>query len=490
MFTFEQIYQAYWDCRKNKRNKPDALVFESNQEENLIRLVEALNNRSYQPATSVCFYVDKPKGREIFAADFQDRIVHHLIYNELAPTWEKIFIDQSFACRPKKGTHRAARVLQSYLRKITRSGKKPAYYLKLDIKNFFMSINKLILYQMLCQKCKSDDLRWLLKVVIFHDPTMDYELRSSKRLCARIPRQKSLFYTMENCGLPIGNLTSQFFANVYLNALDQFVKHVLKCRFYVRYVDDFILLSTDKNQLLQWQQQIIQFLADQLQLEINPDATKIDSIFNGVDFVGFIVRPFYLLCRRRVIGNLKTKLKQFKEMLVHQDQDKTIWHYDYQVLEQLLVTLNSYLGHFRHARMRKMIIKIFKKFSFLNQYFYLYFRRVNRKYKSPNDFYNLKHQVRYFNKLYSGHLLLFQVGCYYEAYSKAAEHLASLMNYQIKNKWRGFNQACGFHQRFLKRVCLKLEEQKVTYVIINQTGKYLTGTMERIPYLRVEFNNK
>ena len=465
-------------------------MFECNQEENLIRMVETLNDRSYQPATSVCFYVDRPKGREIFAADFADRIIHHLIYNELAPVWEKIFIRQSFACRPEKGTHRAAKLLQIYLRKITKSGKITAYYLKIDIQNFFMSINKLILYQLLHKKCKNEDLRWLLKVVLFHDPTADYELRSSKRIRQKIPQQKSLFYAMENCGLPIGNLTSQFFANVYLNSLDQFVKHILKCRFYVRYVDDFILLSSDKNQLLMWQQQISQFLENELLLKLNPGATRIDSIFNGVDFVGFVIRPFYILCRRRVLGNLKNKLKLFREMLVQCDQVKTIYHYDHQVLEQLLATLNSYLGHFRHASMKKMIIKIFKNFSFLNQYFYLYFKRVTRKYKSPTDFYNLKHQVQYFSKIFSEHLLLFQVGCYYEAYSNAAKQLASIMSYQVKRKWRGFNQACGFHQRLLERVYHKLDEQKVNYVIIKQTGKFLNQIMERVPFLMVEFKKE
>jgi len=487
MFTFKQIYRAYIDCRKNKRNKPDALEFEVNQEEKLSRLVAALNDRSYQPATSVCFYVEKPKGREIFAADFQDRIIHHLIYNELAPVWEKIFIDQSFACRPGKGTHRAAKMLQSYLRKITRNGKKTAYYLKLDIKNFFMSINKMVLYRLLCKKCKNEGLKWLLKVVIFHDPTRDYELRSSKRLKKKIPQQKSLFYALENCGLPIGNLTSQFFANVYLNALDQFVKHVLKCRFYVRYVDDFILLATDKNQLLQWQQQIIKFLDDELLLQLNHAATKIDSIFNGVDFVGFIVRPFYMLCRRRVIGNLNARLKQFEEILVHVDNNKIIWHYDYQVLEQLLATVNSYLGHFRYARMKKMIIKIFTRFSFVNEYFFLYFRRMVRRYQLPKRIQTLKQQVKYFRKQFIGHLIFFQVGCYYEAYGRAADQLATVMNYQIQKKWRGFNRACGFHQRFLERVCHELEKQKISYAIIKQSGRYLNQTMERVPFLRVEF---
>jgi len=325
MFSFDQIYRAYIECRHNKRNTIDALDFESNQEENLFQLVAALNNRSYRPATSVCFYIEQPKAREIFAAAFKDRIVHHLIYRELVCPWEKIFIDQSFACRPAKGTHKAVQVLQDYLKKVTKSGKKPAFYLKMDIKNFFMSINKHILFQMLCKKRLFKDLRWLLEVVIFHDPTEDYKMQSPAHLRQKVPQQKTLFHALENCGLPIGNLTSQFFANVYLNALDQFVKHILKCHFYVRYVDDFILLSETRSELLYWQLKITQFLDSKLLLNINEKVTQIDSVFNGVDFVGFIVRPFYKLCRRRVIGNCKTKLEGFRGLLLFEDDFKTVW---------------------------------------------------------------------------------------------------------------------------------------------------------------------
>lgn len=465
----------------------DALDFECNQEENLIQLVEALNNRSYQPATSVCFYIDQPKSREIFAAAFKDRIVHHVIYRELSPIWEKIFIDQSFACRPQKGTHKAAQILQSYLKKVTRSGKKPAYYLKMDIKNFFMSINKHVLFHLLCNKRLSDDLKWLLEKIIFHDPTSDYKIQGSSRLDQKVPNQKSLFHALENCGLPIGNLTSQFFANVYLNPLDQFAKHILKCRFYIRYVDDFILLSEDKQQLITWQKQIIQFLDDELLLSINENATQIDSIFNGVDFAGFIVRPFYKLCRRRVIGNCKSKLKDFKKLLLIEDNVKRIWKYDVKLLEELMATMNSYLGHFQHAQTRNVISKLFIDFSFLNEYFYLRYNKLVRKYMHPKNIKSLKQQVNYFTKLFVDHVILFQVGCYFECYGKSAQKLSLILNYQLKKEWRKFKTACGFHQRLLNKVCLKLDEYRISYVIIVQTGKYLHSTMERVPQMKVQF---
>ena len=489
MFNYHEIYQAYLECRKNKRNTRDALEFESNQEENLNHLLEALNNRSYRPTTSVCFYIDKPKPREIFAAAFQDRIVHHLLYRKLAPTWEKIFIHSSFACRPKKGTHKAAQVLQDYLRKITCNGKKPAYYLKMDVRNFYMSINKHVLYKLLCKKCRNKDLKWLLEVVIFHDPTEDYEQLSSDRLLQKIPPQKSLFNLLADCGLPIGNLTSQFFANVYLNALDQFVKHVLKCHFYLRYVDDFILLAYDKAQLLIWQQKIIEFLENELLLSINEHATRIDSVFNGVDFVGFIGRPFYKLCRRRVVGNCKAKLRAFKTQLVTEENSKITWKYDPEQLEQLMATMNSYLGHFRHAQTRKMVQQLFIDFSFLNEYFYLNQYRLIRKYRPTKYVKRFRHQVVFYTKLFPDTVVLFQVGCYFEAYGLAARKLSATLKYQLRRKGRGFSPACGFHQRFLNKVCCQLEANKVNYVIIRQTGRLLSFTRERLPQVRVQFVN-
>ena len=346
MFDVKEIYNAYLACRLEKRSSPDALLFEMNQEEEILRLADELNKKTYLPSTSVCFYLNKPKSREIFAAHFRDRIVHHIIYSRLAPTWEKIFIDQSFACRPEKGTHKGAGVLQDYCRKITKSGKQKAYYLKLDVANFFMSIDKNILYKILARKCSDSELLWLIHVSLFHDPTTDVMNIGRASYAGKLPPHKSLFNAKPHCGLPIGNLTSQFFANVYLNELDQYAKHVLKCHYYLRYVDDFVLLSISKGQLLQWKVDIVQFLWQRLHLDLNPEATKLDGIFHGVDFCGYIVRPFYMLVRRRVVGNLKSKLDDVYPKLVYKTTDRIMYYYDTKVLERLLATLNSYLGHF------------------------------------------------------------------------------------------------------------------------------------------------
>jgi RNA-directed DNA polymerase len=313
-------------------------------------------------------------------------------------------------------------------------------------------------------------------------------MRSSKRLQQKVPQQKSLFHVLEDCGLPIGNLTSQFFANVYLNALDQFVKHVLKCRCHFRYVDNFVLLSEYQEQLVHWKSRILQFLDEKLLLRLNERETKTGSVFNGVDFVGFIVRPHYKLVRRHVVGNCKTRLKLFQTLLFAEQDGKQIWSYDLKLLEKLLATVNSYLGHFRHAQTRNLITKIFIDFSFLNHYFYLHYQKLIRKYRCPRYVQKLKQQVNYYNKIFPNSLLLFQVGCYFETYNKQAEQFSDVTGYQIKKRWRGFGKACGFHQRFLEKVCDKIESNKISYVVIIQTGKYLSQTMERVPQFKVEFN--
>ena len=191
LFSFENLHRQYLKCRRNKRNTANALAFEVRQEENLLDLKAALENRTYAPARSVCFVTQRPKLREIFAADFRDRVVHHVLVDFLESIWEPIFIHDSYACRTGKGVHAGVKRLQTFLRQVTANG-----------------------------TC-----------------TADYVMKWDSALFGWLPPHKTLFACPPGKGLPIGNLNSQFFANVYLNALDQFVKHELKCRHYLRYCD-------------------------------------------------------------------------------------------------------------------------------------------------------------------------------------------------------------------------------------------------------------
>lgn len=211
----------------------------------------------------LCINNAQPKLREIIAADFRDRVVHHVLIERLnKKIFEPRFIHDSYACRVNKGTHAAVDRLNSFIHSL-RGKAKLTYYLQLDIKSFFINIDKNILYGLIRKKVQDKELLWLAREIIFYTPADGYLITGNQRLMEKLPEHKSLIKAQDKTkGLPIGNLTSQFFANVYLNELDQYVKHELKCRYYLRYCDDFILLDTDKDKLGKWKEQIRQFLQD------------------------------------------------------------------------------------------------------------------------------------------------------------------------------------------------------------------------------------
>lgn len=336
LFSYRNIYQSYLDCRRNKRNSINALKFEINADKHVLELESKLNDHSYHPSRSILFAVRKPKMREIFAADFKDRVVHHLLVRHLEKIWEPIFIHDSYACRVGKGTHEAVSRLRSFQRKITCNGNIRAYYLQLDIKDFFTSIDKEILFGALQKRMKDPHAEWLTKTIIFWDCTRLYAARGDKGLLRNVPENKSLFGKDNKRGLPIGNLTSQFFANVYLNSLDQFVKHTLKAKYYLRYVDDFVILSQDKKELQDLRKKISDFVESTLKIKLHPKRHRLLPISSGIDFLGYIVRPQYVLVRRRVLNNLKQKVREYRASPV-KDEAK------------LLATLASYGGHFKWA---------------------------------------------------------------------------------------------------------------------------------------------
>ncbi|MHB8808737.1 MAG: reverse transcriptase/maturase family protein [Desulfobulbaceae bacterium] len=357
LLSFAALYQAYLDCRQRKRSTINALRFEYRLLANLFELALEIQNGTYQPSRSVCFVTTIPKTREIFAADFRDRIVHHLVVRELEKIWEPKFIHDSCASRKGKGTHFAVERLRGFMRRATRSGKVPAWYLQLDIRSFFMSIDKKILFAILERNLdpaeqRTQALLYLLRRIIFHDCTGGYLFKGDPAALDQVPPHKSLFHVPAGKGLPIGNLTSQFFANVYLNELDQFVKHRLKCRYYIRYVDDCVLVADNPAQLESWRSEIEEFLARRLSLQVKAGAV-LRRVADGADFLGYIVRPDYLLARRRVVNNLKARLAGYAARIVSTrrlgERLVTRIAAGGEAAVQLRQTLASYLGHFRHA---------------------------------------------------------------------------------------------------------------------------------------------
>jgi len=323
-------------------------------------LEKELKTHTYYPGRSICFVVTDPKPREIFAATFRDRIVHHILVNYLEPIWEPKFIDQSYSCRKGKGAHRALTDLKRYLRKITEGDTRQAYYLKVDIQSFFVSLRKDILLGLIKKQVKNPEILWLAKTIIFHNPTADYFRKCQMSLFDLIPAHKSLFKVPANQGLPIGNLTSQFFANVYLNELDQFIKHKLKVKYYLRYVDDLLILSQNKEQLKVWRNEIDIFLRNKLSLTMHPQKQFLQNVDKGIDFVGFAARPSHILMRKRIIKNLKEKLWQFNQRQKISQEN----------IKQMLSAVNSYYGQFKHAKTFALREKLWKdNFGKLRNFF-------------------------------------------------------------------------------------------------------------------------
>jgi RNA-directed DNA polymerase len=305
------LVQAWLDCRRSKRQSASAQAFEAHAERNLCALRDQLLAGTYRPGRSICFVVTHPKPREVWAADFGDRVVHHLLYNAIAPRFIAAFDVGSAACIPGRGTLYAARRLEHDVRSITQNWSRPAWYLKCDLANFFVAIDKRILQAQLHAKVTDPFWRWLTDTVLMHDPRTDYELRGDRRLLDRVPPHKRLVNAPADTGLPIGNLSSQFFANVHLDALDKHCRHQLHARYYGRYVDDFYLLHESPRWLNAALASITAFTTERLGAHLNPSKTILQPVERGIDFVGQVIRPWRRITRRRT---LTVALRRIEEM--------------------------------------------------------------------------------------------------------------------------------------------------------------------------------
>lgn len=324
-FSFHELVQAYFDCRKNKRNTASALVFETNLEANLRDLFDELQDGSYIPGKSICFVITRPKPREVWAADFRDRIVHHLFYNRISPRFYASFIADSCACIPGRGTLYAAKRLEHKIRSITQNWSRTAYYLKCDLANFFVAIDKDILFRLIQRRVSEKWWINLAATILYHDPRLNFEQRGDTRKSSLVPHHKMLTNQSSNHGLPIGNLSSQFFANIYLDELDQFIKHRIGAKHYIRYVDDFILLHESRDWLNHSLQQINDFLPEKLGAWLNPKKTILQPIERGIDFVGQVIKPWSRSTRKRTVNESIRR--------IHNTQSNAI-----------LQTANSYFG--------------------------------------------------------------------------------------------------------------------------------------------------
>jgi len=328
-YLFQHLLQAYLDCRRTKRNSASAQAFEARAEQNLYELHDELASGAYRPGRSICFVITRPRPREVWAAEFRDRIVHHLLYNHIAPRVHASFVADSCACIPGRGTLYAARRLEAQVRSISQNWSRPANYLKCDLANFFVSIDKAVLMAMLARKVSEPWWLALAETILMHDPRQAVDVRGSRRELALVPAHKSLFNAPDRHGLPIGNLSSQFFANVLLDGLDQHVKHRIRARHYIRYVDDFVLLHEDPQWLRAAHASIETKLAA-LHLQLNPRKTIQQPISRGIDFVGHLIRPWHRTTRARTVTAALQRVAEAPAADLHQ-------------------IANSYFGLFRQA---------------------------------------------------------------------------------------------------------------------------------------------
>jgi retron-type reverse transcriptase len=312
IISVENLLAAWKEFRKGKRKKLDVLEFQSNLIYQITTLHEDLKNKTYQHAGYQHFKISDPKSRDIHKASVRDRLLHHAIYHKLYPYFDRTFIADSYSCRVGKGTHRAMGRFHAFAYKVSKNHTRTVWVLKCDIKKFFASIDQQILLEILKKYIPDLDTFWLLGQVI-------------GSFSARLNLAGG------GVGLPLGNLTSQLLVNIYMNEFDQFMKHKFKAKYYIRYADDFVLLSHEKRELEHALPYIIVFLRDELKLNLHPDKVCIKTYSSGVDFLGWVHFPDHRVLRTT------TKKRMFRRLQERKGQ------------EGEEATKKSYLGMLGHG---------------------------------------------------------------------------------------------------------------------------------------------
>lgn len=351
--SLAEVFEAYYECRKHKRKTANALRFEMNFEHNLVQLWREINNRTYKIGRSLTFIVRKPVLREIFAADFRDRIVHHLVMRKLMPLFEAEFSPHSYSCRKGKGTLYGIREVYQHVKDCSCNYTKDCYVMKLDVQGFFMSINQKILYEnikkMICARYRFADkslILHLVRLIVFNRPQDKCIRRGCLSNWDNLPRHKSLFFAPPFTGLPIGNLTSQIFANFYLNDLDRLVAREKSHIYYGRYVDDFVMIHPCREKLMNMRKKIAAFLQKRLFLNLHPFKIYLQHYVHGFNFIGVFMRPRRIYVGTRMKTYFYQKIVAFNRLARPMSVLK---------LKRLESIINSYYGFMRHcasARLR------------------------------------------------------------------------------------------------------------------------------------------
>ena len=345
IISLENLFAAWREFACGKREKKDVQDFGLHLADNILQLYEELSNFTYGHGDYKAFNISDPKPRNIHKADVRDRVLHHAIYRQLYPFFEKVFIADSYSCRNDKGTHKAINRFKKFYLQESKNSTRTVWVLKCDIKKFFASIDHKILLCIL-ESCIADkNIIWLLKQVIGsfsiqEDCSAPIPYRSTGQVYRRSKYPDSPINghtTQSGAGLPLGNLTSQLFCNVYMNEFDRFAKHKLKTKYYIRFADDFVFLSVNKNWLLSLIPQVAAFLDERLKLRLHPDKIFIKTLASGVDFLGWVNFPHYRVLRRTATRRM------FKRICEHPKNE----------------TLQSYLGFISHGNTFRLKQEVF-----------------------------------------------------------------------------------------------------------------------------------
>lgn len=325
IISLENLLLAWEEFLRGKRQKKDIQEFSLNLMANIISLHEDLKNSTYKHGSYYPFKISDPKPRQIHKASVRDRLLHHAIHRKLYPFFDKRFTADSYSCRVGKGTHKAMERFQRFFWKVSKNNTRTCWVLKCDIRKFFASVDQEVLIKILKKYTLDSKILELLEKII-----------------------KSFDSGIPNKGLPLGNLTSQLLVNIYMNEFDQFVKQKLKQKYYIRYADDFVFLSRDKDYLEKLIPQIQEFLGNELKLQLHPDKVYIKTFASGVDFLGWVHFPDHRVLRTMTKKRMMKKLSKDSKPKV----------------------LNSYLGLLSHGNTEKLKSRItivyFNKSTFLD----------------------------------------------------------------------------------------------------------------------------
>lgn len=326
IISLENLLLAWKEFLRGKKNRKDVQEFERDLMTNIISLHNELTLKSYNHSSYYAFNISDPKPRNIHKAIVKDRLLHHALYRILYPFFDRTFIADSYSCRRNKGVHKALDRFRNFAGKVSKNNTKTCWVLKCDIKKFFASIDQHILIEIIKGYIPDESIVELLSKIIDSFPPNSLGLAS--RVAPRV-------------GLPLGNLTSQLLVNIYMNEFDQFMKHKLKATYYIRYADDFVILSEDKNYLETILPRISEFLEEKLKLQLHPDKVFIKTLASGVDFLGWMHFPNHRVLRtvtkRRMLKRIKDTNRKPE-------------------------TMQSYLGLLRHGNGYKIIKEIERNF--------------------------------------------------------------------------------------------------------------------------------